>query len=645
MKKIVSFILICTQSAFAGLPPTTLQGQSDSQATTKFGFQVPYNQYTDLGGIKGLIETGNNNLLKNSGFENATYSTSWTITNSSGALDTTYETQGNQGTALTLSAQTGDIIKQSIAPSPNFESQNFEASCRIKTSLTSIQLCSLVSNNEQTCIPVSSNNVSGLVTANFISTSGASIGVKIKATGTETGTVYVDDCYVGQARNLGTNAQAVLMGAVTITGCSAPWTTTSTTFVTPTVATGCVYTTYGNALAPTTMIPAIRFATLPAGDYYVQYEGKMFQATTAANSQYQFSDGTNTAREITSISAGTTNTGSGSSNQSISYTSPQSNITLVFRMKTDSGGTASVYGTTTIPGTIKLWYFPNTAQQSYQTGQLPASWSGYHGTDCAWNRASTTYANYSEDNTCTFTERTNRNFGTVTSDIVSTGRIPRIMFTPNRAGMYQVCASFAASSATTSNATGYQMVDASSNVLLQKINYTPVSSNPNILQMCTIINATSSSTYTVNIQGQAAGVATNYINQIGNSNLDWSIISLDNQFPAPVLTGTVTSNASSALRIVLFSATVSGAGSCVVNNNPYGDVASCAESGQTGVATFAKSFPSAPICFSNKTGSSSAYFTGINASSTTTVTFASWQTSTATVYSPLPVNVVCIGPR
>ena len=646
IKKIISALLIFSQTAYAGFPPTTIQGQSDATATTKFNFQVPNNQYTDLGGIKSLIETGNNNILKNAGFEASTYSTSWTITNSTGAVDTTNEVQGLQGAALTLSAQTGDIIRQSVAPSGNLDSQNFEASCRIKTSLTTVQLCGLVSNTEQNCQTVSSNNISGLVTTNFISTGGsATVGVKVKTTGTETGVIYVDDCYVGQARNIGSTSQAVLMGAVVINGCSGTWTTTSTTFVTPSVATGCVYTTSNNALAPTTMIPAIRFSTLPAGDYLLQYEGKTLQATSALNAQYQFSDGTNTAREISSFSSATTNTGSASISQSISYTAPQSNITLTLRLKTDTGGTASIFGTTAIPGTIKVWYFPNSAQQVFNAGQLPASWSGYHATDCAWNRNSTTYNSYAEDNSCTFTEKTNRNFGSVTSPIVSTGRIPRITFTPNRAGMYEVCASFQAYNSATSNATGYKMVDASSNELLTKINYTAVAGNPNILQMCTIVNIPNTSPYTVNIQGQAAGVSTNYINFTGTAPTDWSIISLDNQFPSPVLVGSVTTNASSALRVVLFSATVSGAGVCTINSNPYSDISTCTESGQAGVATFSKPFSAAPICFSNKTLSTSAYFTGVNTSTASTVTFASWQTTSATVYSSNPVNVMCIGAR
>jgi len=651
-KKLLAGILICS-TAHGAYPPTTIQGQSDATATTKFNFQVPNNQYTDLGGIKSLIETGNNNLLKNPGFEASTYSTSWTITNSTGAVDTTNEVQGLQGAALTLSAQTGDIIRQSVAPSNNLESQNFEASCRIKTSLTSVQLCGLVSNTEQTCQTVSPNNVSGLVTANFISTGGgATVGVKVKATSTETGTIYVDDCYVGQARNIGTIAQAAKIGTIKYSVAAlCAWTTTSTTYASFAADTDCgTPTVTGIASAPSTKIPAIKFSTLPAGSYMFISTGN-FQATTASTTAvaaYRFSDGTNTfaqqrfgagaagnlVRADAMVVAGT-----------VDYSSPQSNITIEIQALQSSSTDARI-AVTSSDFEIDVYYFPNSAQQAYNANQLPASWSGYHDINCGWNRASTTYANYGEDNSCTFTERTNRNFGSVTSDIVTTGRIPRIMFVPNKAGMYQVCASFAASSATTSSATGYKMVDASANELLTKINYTAVSGNPNILQMCSIINATSTSQYTVNIQGQAAGVATNYINQNANSTVDWTILSLDNTFPAPVLTNMVQSSNTSVERVERLKITPSCTSTPCTITSQSGNFASSVTRASSGNYTvnFTTAFSAAPNCVVQlMNGATSVGFVGSAAPTTTAFNFGMFNSgSTAT---DLPFQLICVGPK
>lgn len=73
---ILSFILSFSQ-AFAGLPPTTIKGQSTStQAPTTFNLQVPNSQSTRLGGTTALIETGNNNNNPDPGFETGT-TTNW----------------------------------------------------------------------------------------------------------------------------------------------------------------------------------------------------------------------------------------------------------------------------------------------------------------------------------------------------------------------------------------------------------------------------------------------------------------------------------------------------------------------------------------------------------------------------------------
>lgn len=50
-------------------PPNSIKGQSGSKLNAKWNLQVPYNQATSLGGIDALIETGNENVIGNPGFE------------------------------------------------------------------------------------------------------------------------------------------------------------------------------------------------------------------------------------------------------------------------------------------------------------------------------------------------------------------------------------------------------------------------------------------------------------------------------------------------------------------------------------------------------------------------------------------------
>lgn len=152
-------------------------------------------------------------------------------------------------------------------------------------------------------------------------------------------------------------ASAQLMGGVVVTGCAAAWATGSTTFAAFATQTGCTYTTFGQAQAPATNIPGFKFASLPPGDYMIQYEGFAGNTVAAKTAFFQFTDGTITARETSAVYS------SGSMlvptiNQSFSYTSTQTNMTWQMYGKTDSGGTTSIYGTTANPGTFKLWFFP-----------------------------------------------------------------------------------------------------------------------------------------------------------------------------------------------------------------------------------------------------------------------------------------------
>jgi hypothetical protein len=59
MKKLLIAYLFTLTNVFAGLPPTTLKGQSDTLKPTTFNFEAPNKQITNTASATGLIETGN----------------------------------------------------------------------------------------------------------------------------------------------------------------------------------------------------------------------------------------------------------------------------------------------------------------------------------------------------------------------------------------------------------------------------------------------------------------------------------------------------------------------------------------------------------------------------------------------------------
>lgn len=376
MKKILALLLIVTQTAWAGLPPTSTQGQSDATPLTKFNFQVPNNTMTDLGGVKALLETGNKNILNNASFEDngvgGGYSHFWAITKLSGTSfgcgrDQTNYADGKQSAGCTTTSATGEL-SEDINPTIQTNGVPMVAACRVKTTATDVQVCARTSDVDVSCSTVSSNGNWVLQPVNFTGpANGQDVGVSVKNTVSGSESFNVDDCYVGVAstpQNFGQVSQAQLYGTIKITGCSGAWSTSSTTIGALTNPSSCVYTTTGFAQAPSANTLGIKFAQLPPGEYAIQYDG-LLQGSSTANFTAVFYDGTNYAREYTSYSV----TAGGfvpGINNSISYTTAQSNITFQIYGVVQGSGTMSVYGTNGFPGVIKVWRYPTSSEIAWR---------------------------------------------------------------------------------------------------------------------------------------------------------------------------------------------------------------------------------------------------------------------------------------
>lgn len=378
MKLIKLFIITWAFSVQAGLPPTTLSGDQQTLKPTTFTALTPNNQATQVLGVQSRIETGNTNLLANPSFEHATVTTGWTIANATGTANITEMVDGKKDLSLALSGALTTTQDSTINAS-NLVGLQGVASIKIKSSdVTGLQVCPRNAGVTVTalCANVVADGTWKNINIPFIMTA-TSNGIAIISSGT-TGTVKIDDAFVGTSAPFQNVSGAKLVGTITITGCIGPWSVGSTSIASFGFQSSCVYTTTGAALAPSTQIPAIKFASLPAGDYRLEYEGLWGTISSAAiTGTLQFWDGVNTARETSSALSGggaSTITVPGIS-QSINYSSTQSNVTLEIRGKS-SASTLSVYGTTAQPGVIKVWYFPPESK-IYSQASLDYDWTSY----------------------------------------------------------------------------------------------------------------------------------------------------------------------------------------------------------------------------------------------------------------------------
>lgn len=191
-------IFVFCNTSLAGLPPTTLKGQSETAKPTTFNFQAPYNQATTTGAATRLVETGNTNLLVNPSFEHQTFSTGWTCATFSCVVETTNISDGLKAGTVTNANTVNTVIEQSVTPTILLTGRTIVAAMRVRTNAAGFSVCSLVAGSEITCTAVpSTSNYVRIAIAITTATSGQSIGVRLKSTAATSKQVYFDEAFVG----------------------------------------------------------------------------------------------------------------------------------------------------------------------------------------------------------------------------------------------------------------------------------------------------------------------------------------------------------------------------------------------------------------------------------------------------------------
>lgn len=323
------------------------------------------------------------NLLRNAGFESGRGA--WTI--SAGTFsnaNSEYVPPGKYSGRFSLSAYTGTLLEQTISNCSKLSGKNLEASISVKTSSLNVQVCSMSGGTEVQCLSSSSLDSFVPVVLNFPAPSSGSCGIRVKTTASTTGDVFLDEAYLGPARNIGTVAQAQHYGGVRwpmAANCS--WSVSATAYTSYSADSDCTTPTGTNvtgfASAPATKIPAITFATLPPGRYQFVASGRFRKAgtTSSTSSCWRFNDGT-TGMQGACASANTTSVGGiGTITGSIEYTTAQTAITIQLQGLSDAAAEAALISndllTSSVGGLwIDVYRFPLASETSIRP--IDAAW-------------------------------------------------------------------------------------------------------------------------------------------------------------------------------------------------------------------------------------------------------------------------------
>lgn len=178
----------------------SISAKSESSAAVSLEeIQVYNDQLTQTAAGKHKIETGNKNILVNPSFEHATFSTGWTNSAGTFAEDTVVEVDGLKAASVVLSSQTLNLRQDSTLYAAQFaDGIQLLGYARVKTSVSGVKLCPRKAGVTQTslCVSHTGSGKWELLKIPFIS-SATSNGLVIQTDSTVSGTVYIDDAFLG----------------------------------------------------------------------------------------------------------------------------------------------------------------------------------------------------------------------------------------------------------------------------------------------------------------------------------------------------------------------------------------------------------------------------------------------------------------
>lgn len=525
--------------------------------TSKIRFSNDGTNFKDLGSGAGGGSGINMLQDSNADFEQGT--TSWTASGGSFAMDTSSNLFHDQNSAAfdaSASSQTLSSANITVTSSnaPGLKGGAGWASCYIKTAATDYKLQVYDGTNvigERT-IPAQSQfqefgvgfpiPTSGTIRLRVISASDAAA-------------IYLDDCFMGEHK-LAQVSQASWYGAIEYpAAASCLWSMTSPEADISANGSCATPVTYGNALAPSTKIPGIRFASLPKGFYRFVVKATtrtLINANANDSIVIMMSDGTNHfGRNVQHVRGLNSTEGQGGHlfEMEKEYTTELGDTTFRLRARTGGGSApAEINNTLTTYNQvfrIDVYRFPTAADAAFRVDNASAHWTGY--SSGSWSTTSTSYA---DPGTAahTLTELKNRNFGTVSG----TSNLPQITFTPPRVGRYWVCANTFIQATANSLYGSARLYDGTSTIAETGVRVgTNAASAEVTLPLCGLYDATSIASTTLKVQIKTSNGANSIGVYNGNQRgaVEWTLVLLDTPSAAPVFPGNVTSNTTGSERI------------------------------------------------------------------------------------------------
>jgi hypothetical protein len=214
----LSLFFITELSFGQGDAPPFAQGQGQTSKSLSSILEAPNYSVTKTSSSKALLETGNYNLLGNPSNEHSTFDFNWTNSGCVYTAESTVVIHGKKSSKAVCTAQTLSTTQDSVLYQAQFaDGVQGVAMVRIKSDIA-LNVCARQAGVTSTnCVTTSTDSKWALYKIPFV-LGATSNGISIASSGNVTGTVYIDDAFVGVGNILDTQP---LIG---------PWTSYTPTF-------------------------------------------------------------------------------------------------------------------------------------------------------------------------------------------------------------------------------------------------------------------------------------------------------------------------------------------------------------------------------------------------------------------------------
>jgi hypothetical protein len=579
------------------------------------------------------------NSLQNPGFESgkskhvASSASTLTVTTS-----TPIEGKASGVFTPTVAAQT---VSQVYAVPEILKGKNCAISFEIRTAVTDAKLQVWNGTNVLNEVVIAANTTARTHAINFACPTTGNIGYRILA-GTSLGAITYDAGFIGDARgvNLGNVSQASAASAsVTM---SIP-NNSSTTVTGLSVITD-----------PESNFLTNKYVAKKSGNYHISATinliletlgGGIFVAEVVKNGS------TALVNDRADLATGSLIAGAGQ----VFTLTPDIIVPLVAGDEISIKILQQAGGNRNATVTFNVTRFPTSSQLAVTPDLTASSWSGYHDSTCSWTRNTTSFGDYTADATCGFSERTNTNFGTVTSYLSGSDKLPGIVFTPKMAGKkYNACATF---SAYITGGASYAVRLYDGTTAFATIDGNAQDANERTtFNLCGIVTAADLSAKTLRVDTRTDGATTTLSSFYGNT-VEWNIFDISQSLPSPILQNQVSTSNSGGERIarVAFSGNATWGNAnctsspCTLNASDVSGVSvSWLNTGQYAINFPSGTFSAEPTCVANGFQVGAGYRIGthlyMSGSATQVLTRCAGSPNNDTLVN-CAMTVTCQGPR